>query len=65
MYGTLQRVRSTDFGGQAASQRAQGAVPKTKLFINGQFVDSTSATWLNVHNPVRPLVFSMPLWREV
>ncbi|KAM4690965.1 methylmalonate-semialdehyde/malonate-semialdehyde dehydrogenase [acylating], mitochondrial [Rhinophrynus dorsalis] len=27
------------------------AVPRTKLFINGQFVDSQTSEWIDIHNP--------------
>eukprot|EP00079_Xenopus_tropicalis_P012056 XP_002938634.1 PREDICTED: methylmalonate-semialdehyde dehydrogenase [acylating], mitochondrial [Xenopus tropicalis] len=30
---------------------SSAAVPRTKLFINGQFVDSETSEWIDVHNP--------------
>lgn len=30
---------------------SSAAVPKTKLFINGQFVDSETSDWIDIHNP--------------
>ena len=29
-------------------------MPKTKLVINGEFIDSTTTKWIDVHDPVRP-----------
>ncbi|XP_013388896.1 probable methylmalonate-semialdehyde dehydrogenase [acylating], mitochondrial [Lingula anatina] len=30
---------------------ASGSVPTTKLFINGQFVESKTSDWIDLHNP--------------
>ncbi|XP_040189438.1 methylmalonate-semialdehyde dehydrogenase [acylating], mitochondrial [Rana temporaria] len=30
---------------------SSSAVPRTKLFINGQFVDSETSDWIDIHNP--------------
>ncbi|PIO27254.1 Methylmalonate-semialdehyde dehydrogenase [acylating], mitochondrial, partial [Aquarana catesbeiana] len=30
---------------------SSAAVPRTKLFINGQFVDSETSDWIDIHNP--------------
>jgi hypothetical protein len=31
---------------------AQAAIPKTKLFINGEFIDSKTNKWIELRNPV-------------
>lgn len=31
---------------------SNGSVPTTKLFINGQFVESQTDKWIDIHNPV-------------
>ncbi|KAM5129707.1 methylmalonate-semialdehyde/malonate-semialdehyde dehydrogenase [acylating], mitochondrial-like [Mantella aurantiaca] len=30
---------------------SSASVPRTKLFINGQFVDSETSDWIDIHNP--------------
>lgn len=31
---------------------AQAALPRTKLFINGEFIDSKTDKWIELRNPV-------------
>ncbi|KAJ1975967.1 hypothetical protein H4R34_004148 [Dimargaris verticillata] len=38
-------------GFRGLASQASAAVPKTKLFINGEFIDSTTKEWIEVHNP--------------
>jgi len=35
-----------------------GSIPTTKLFINGEFVESKTSNWLDVHNPATNQVVS-------
>ncbi|XP_063296485.1 methylmalonate-semialdehyde/malonate-semialdehyde dehydrogenase [acylating], mitochondrial isoform X1 [Pelobates fuscus] len=46
------RLRQANFSSVAA------AVPRTKLFINGQFIDSQTSDWIDVHNPATNEVIS-------
>lgn len=34
-------------------RRSVSGVPTTKLFINGQFIESKASQWIDVHNPVK------------
>ncbi|KAJ1972056.1 hypothetical protein H4R35_004892, partial [Dimargaris xerosporica] len=38
-------------GIRGLASQASAAVPKTKLFINGEFIDSTTKEWIEVRNP--------------
>ena len=51
-------ARARDVGNLQAHSRAlataaAAAVPKTKLLINGEFIDSQTTKWMDVHDPVR------------
>jgi malonate-semialdehyde dehydrogenase (acetylating)/methylmalonate-semialdehyde dehydrogenase len=35
------------------------AVPTTKLFINGKFVESKTKDWIDVHNPATNEVWQL------
>jgi len=37
---------------------SSSSVPTTKLFINGQFVESNASKWINLHNPATDEVIS-------
>jgi hypothetical protein len=44
------------------------AVPTTKLFINGKFVESKTKDWIDVHNPATNEVWKLltgNLWRKL
>jgi len=51
-----------------AWSRSMSAVPTTKLFINGKFVESKTKDWIDVHNPATNEVWQLltgNLWRKL
>lgn len=57
-YAAMRRVTASPAFKRALStsrpalQAAQASIPRTKLFINGEFIDSKTNKWIELRNPV-------------
>lgn len=65
-YSAIRRVSASPAFKRALSTSrptlfaAQASIPRTKLFINGEFIDSKTDKWIELRNPVRAI--ATPRW---